>query len=163
MRFAVPLAIVTGGVIAVFALREPPEIPRLLDEEQSVQLPQVAAPMTIDELRARIGLVLEREGVPGVGIALVGRDGPIWIGGVGVADETTRAPVDGDTVFRVGSISKSVVALGVIRLVEQGKLAPGELDDPTEPRDPVREQIDAKVPELERPGSPLIDSPRVRL
>jgi CubicO group peptidase (beta-lactamase class C family) len=127
MRLAVPLAVITGGVIAWFALREPPEMPRVLDEEQSVQLPQVAAPQSIDELRARIGRVLEREGVPGVGIALVGRDGPIWIGGVGVADEITRTPVDGDTVFRVGSITKSVVALGVMRLVEQGKL---DLDRP---------------------------------
>src|ERR1043166_1269808 len=119
MRFAMALAVIVGGATALFALRAPPEIPPLLDEEQSVQLPIVAAPASIEELRARIRAVRAREGVPGVGIALVSRDGPIWIGGVGVADETTRAPVDGDTVFRVGSITKSVVALGVMRLVEQ--------------------------------------------
>jgi CubicO group peptidase (beta-lactamase class C family) len=34
----------------------------------------------------------------------------------------TGAPVDADTVFRVGSLTKSIVALGVMRLVDQGKL-----------------------------------------
>jgi CubicO group peptidase (beta-lactamase class C family) len=85
------------------------------------------APATIDELRTAIARVLEDERVPGAGIALVGRDGPIWVGGVGVRDRDTPAPVDADTVFRVGSLSKTVIALGVMRLVDQGKL---DLDRP---------------------------------
>lgn len=80
------------------------------------------APKTIDELRRRIAEILERDDVPGAAIALVGRDGPLWIGGVGVRDLETRAPMDADTVFRVGSLTKSVIALGVMRLVDQGKL-----------------------------------------
>jgi CubicO group peptidase (beta-lactamase class C family) len=80
------------------------------------------APRTIEELRRRIAAVLEREEVPGAAIALVGRDGPIWVGGIGVRDVETRAPVGADTVFRVGSLTKSVIALGVMRLVDQGKL-----------------------------------------
>jgi CubicO group peptidase (beta-lactamase class C family) len=85
------------------------------------------APRTIDELRARIAEVLERDQLPGAAIAVVGPDGPIWVGGIGVRDVETRAPMDADTVFRVGSLSKSVVALGVMRLVDQGKL---DLDRP---------------------------------
>jgi CubicO group peptidase (beta-lactamase class C family) len=85
------------------------------------------APATIDELRARIARVLEREQVPGAAFALVGRDGPIWTGGIGVRDRATRAPMDADTAFRVGSLSKTVIALGVMRLVDQGKL---DLDRP---------------------------------
>ncbi|HET7502976.1 MAG TPA: serine hydrolase domain-containing protein [Kofleriaceae bacterium] len=65
--------------------------------------------------------------MPGAAIALVDRDGPLWVGGVGVRDRLTQAPMDADTVFRVGSLSKSVVALGVMRLVDQGKL---DLDRP---------------------------------
>jgi CubicO group peptidase (beta-lactamase class C family) len=90
---------------------------------------RVEAPRSIPELRARVAEVLAREHVPGVGIALVGRDGPMWVGGVGVADVATGAPVTADTVFRAASISKMVVGLGVMRLVEQGKLA---LDRPLE-------------------------------
>jgi CubicO group peptidase (beta-lactamase class C family) len=79
-------------------------------------------PKTIAELRERIAKVIDADGINGVAIALVGRDGPIWIGGVGMRDRATHAPMDGDTVFRVGSLSKSIIALGVMRLVDQGKL-----------------------------------------
>jgi CubicO group peptidase (beta-lactamase class C family) len=80
------------------------------------------APATIDELKQRLATVLEREDIPGTAIALVGRDGPIWVGGVGVRDRETRVAMDADTAFRVGSLSKSIVALGVMRLADQGKL-----------------------------------------
>jgi CubicO group peptidase (beta-lactamase class C family) len=79
-------------------------------------------PKTLAELRQRIANVIARDRINGVSIALVGRDGPIWIGGVGVRDRDTRAPMDGETMFRVGSLSKSIIALGVMRLVDQGKL-----------------------------------------
>lgn len=88
---------------------------------------EVAAPASIEQLRARIAAVLEREGVPGVGLALVDADGVRWAGGVGVADRATGRAVEADTQFRVASITKSVVALGVMRLVEQRKL---DLDAP---------------------------------
>lgn len=80
------------------------------------------APDSIEELRRRIAVVLERENVPGTAIALVGRDGPIWVGGVGVRDRASGATMESDTVFRVGSLTKSIIALGVMRLVDQGKL-----------------------------------------
>jgi CubicO group peptidase (beta-lactamase class C family) len=95
-------------------------------EEEMPRAPEMLAvadaPRTIDELQRRIANVLERENVPGAAIALVGRDGPIWVGGIGVRDRETRAPMESDTVFRVGSLSKSIIALGVMRLADQGKL-----------------------------------------
>lgn len=80
------------------------------------------APRSIEELTRRLEAVIEREGIAGTSIALVDRDGPVWIGGIGVRDRTTRAPMQADTAFRVGSLTKSIVALGVMRLAEQGKL-----------------------------------------
>jgi CubicO group peptidase (beta-lactamase class C family) len=80
------------------------------------------APKTLEELQRRIAIILEREHIAGVSIALVGRDGPTWVGGIGVRDREKHAPMEADTVFRVGSLSKSLVALGVMRLVDQGKL-----------------------------------------
>jgi len=79
-------------------------------------------PRTLEELQQRLRAIMEREHIAGASIALVDRKGPIWIGGLGVRDRATGAPVDGDTAFRVGSLSKSVIALGVMRLVDQGKL-----------------------------------------
>lgn len=59
--------------------------------------------------------------VPGVSIAVI-RQGQIeWARGFGVK-EVGGAPVTADTLFQAASISKPVFALGVLRLVEQGKL-----------------------------------------
>jgi CubicO group peptidase (beta-lactamase class C family) len=81
-----------------------------------------APPRDIDELRARVMRVLLREQVPGAGIALVDGDRVIWAGGVGLADTATRRPVTADTLFRVGSISKSFLALALVRLAEQARV-----------------------------------------
>jgi len=90
--------------------------------QASYALAATEAPKTIEELRRRIQRILDRDRLPGVAIALVGRDGPIWVGGVGVRDRAARAPMEADTVFRVGSLSKSIIALAVMRLADQGKL-----------------------------------------
>ncbi|NVB81790.1 MAG: beta-lactamase family protein [Kofleriaceae bacterium] len=122
-------AIVPVVVLGIYAyLTCAPELPRLrsaIEDDMphaSETLEVAAPPKTIEELRRRIEAILERDHVPGAAIALVGRDGPIWIGGVGVRDRDTRAPMEANTVFRVGSLSKSIIALAVMRLVDEGKL-----------------------------------------
>jgi CubicO group peptidase (beta-lactamase class C family) len=86
----------------------------------------VAAP-TLDALRGRVASILARDGVPGAGLVLASASGVVWAGGVGVADRGTGRPVTADTVFRLGSVTKSLVALAVMQLVEAGRLS---LDDP---------------------------------
>lgn len=49
-----------------------------------------------------------------------------WARGYGVADASDKRPVSTDTLFQVASISKSVSAAAILRLVQQGKLG---LDD----------------------------------
>ena len=113
------------AVLVAFAyLRGAPHVPRSPIDEDMPHAAHVAvaAPETIEELQQELGKAIARDHIPGTAIALVGRDGPIWIGGIGVRDRETGAPMDGDTAFRVGSLSKSIVALGVMRLVDQGKL-----------------------------------------
>ena len=112
------------GLASSAPLDEPARIDTLA---ASPPAPLLRPPRSIEELRERVAKLLEREGVPGVGLALVDREGVIWVGGVGVAERETGRPVDADTVFRVASISKSLVALGVVRLVEQDRL---KLDAP---------------------------------
>ncbi len=79
------------------------------------------------ELQHQLDSIRQKYRVPGVGIALVTRDSTLWAGGLGLADLATRRPVTAETHFRVGSISKSFTALGILRLVEQGKVS---LDTP---------------------------------
>jgi CubicO group peptidase (beta-lactamase class C family) len=47
--------------------------------------------------------------------------------GLGLADFASGRPVERDTVFRIGSISKTMTAIGVMQLVEEGRVG---LDDP---------------------------------
>jgi CubicO group peptidase (beta-lactamase class C family) len=59
---------------------------------------------------------------PGVSIALI-NDGKIeWARGYGVLEAGGKEPVTPETLFQAASISKSLTAMVVLRLVEQGKL-----------------------------------------
>ena len=81
-----------------------------------------APPQGIEELKQKIQEILTRGHVPGAGIALVAKDHIIWAGGVGKADVTGNKDVTAETIFRVGSISKSFVALALLKLQEEGKI-----------------------------------------
>src|SRR5215470_16235857 len=79
-------------------------------------------PRDLDELREEVAAILARERVAGAGIALVDGDRVLWAGGVGLADPSTGRPVTADTLFRVGSITKSFIALAIVRLAGKGKI-----------------------------------------
>lgn len=83
-------------------------------------------PKTLDELKVAIEMVRVESGLPGLGIALVDKNGPYWVDGLGQASLETKAPATKNTLFRIGSTSKMFVALSVLKLVEEGKL---HLDD----------------------------------
>lgn len=100
---------------------------RALDGRRARPLDEVAehaddVPETIEELVERIEMILLDNRVPGAGIALVDKGGVLWSGGVGIADRRAGTPVTGDTVFRSGSVSKSIIALAVMTLVEDGRV-----------------------------------------
>ena len=105
-------AVCLAGILAVATTRpvaaEPPP-------------PAEPSPPGLERLRGAIAQVLARDHVPGAGIALVDGDRVLWAGGVGVADRATGRPVTGDTLFRAGSITKSLIGLAFVRLAEQGR------------------------------------------
>jgi CubicO group peptidase (beta-lactamase class C family) len=88
----------------------------------AAQEDETRPPQSLEELQAAIEDVLAKTRVPGAGVALVSRDEVLWVAGIGTADRATAKPVLPDTLFRVGSISKSFVALSALLLVEQGRL-----------------------------------------
>jgi CubicO group peptidase (beta-lactamase class C family) len=110
--------------------------------------PKPSAPKTTDELRQQIEKVLKDTRTPGAGVAIVRRDGPEWVAGIGLADVAANQPVTPDTLFRIGSTSKAFVSLSVLKLQQEGKLnlqdtlksrAPDlEFTNPWEATDPVR-------------------------
>ena len=105
-------------------------------------------PRTLPELEAEIRAVLQETRTPGAGIALVSRDQVLWATGIGSADVARGRPATADTLFRIGSITKSLVGLAVLMLVEEAKLRLADRLRPLlpevafsnrwEPTDPVR-------------------------
>ena len=79
-------------------------------------------PKTLPELQQAMKEVLEKEHVPGAGVALVANGEVLWCGGIGKADVAANRAVTCDTEFRVGSISKTFVALALLKLQEEGRI-----------------------------------------
>ena len=82
---------------------------------------------SIDELRQQLEKILKDTHTPGVSVAIVHRDAPEWVAGLGTADVASSRPNTPDTLFRIGSTSKAFASLSILMLADQGKLS---LDDP---------------------------------
>jgi CubicO group peptidase (beta-lactamase class C family) len=94
-------------------------IPARTGAQQKTELPH---PKTLQELQQTMMEVLDKEHVPGAGVALVANGVVLWCGGIGDADIATKRAVSCDTEFRVGSISKTFVALALLKLQEEGRI-----------------------------------------
>jgi CubicO group peptidase (beta-lactamase class C family) len=68
----------------------------------------------------------------------------------GVRDQASKDPVNGDTVFRIASMTKSFTALAILQLRDEGKLS---LEDP----------VSKWIPEFARMELPTRDSPPIRV
>ena len=90
---------------------------------------------------------LKDRGIPGGALAIA-KDGKLLIArGYGLANVQTHESVTLDTLFSTASVSKTITAAAVLRLVDQGKLS---LDDPIypllgNPRPLGRSAIDSRV------------------
>lgn len=63
---------------------------------------------------------------PGGAVLLVKNGKIIYTGAFGIADTKTKEPITTATLFNIGSISKTFVAYGILKLVQENKLS---LDD----------------------------------
>lgn len=78
-------------------------------------------PAAVRELEEKIREGMARYGIPGVALGLL-YQGREYVRGFGVTNVDAPAPVDGDTVFRIASTTKTFTGTAVMRLVEQGRL-----------------------------------------
>jgi CubicO group peptidase (beta-lactamase class C family) len=65
---------------------------------------------------------METTGTPGMALALFDRERCVRVSTYGVSDLETQAPVKPDTLFEIGSITKSFVAVTVVQAAERGLL-----------------------------------------
>ena len=96
---------------------------------QTTQEP--ATEQRIDLLVERLEHLARENHVPGMGLAVVTPDG-VFTRGIGVADLESGREVTPETIFEIGSITKTFTAVLVARLAAEGKI---DFDDP------VREHV----------------------
>jgi CubicO group peptidase (beta-lactamase class C family) len=79
------------------------------------------------DIEEEISRILEENNTTAASISMIESNGHWHTLAIGVADKTTERPVDADTLFRIGSISKIFTSLSILKLVEDGTLG---LNDP---------------------------------
>ncbi|WP_037315710.1 serine hydrolase [Salegentibacter sp. Hel_I_6] len=65
---------------------------------------------------------MEKKNIPGLFITVVSADSILWQKGMGHSDLLHEVPVDPETLFRIGSVSKTFTAIAIMKLVREGKL-----------------------------------------
>ncbi|MEM9058223.1 MAG: serine hydrolase domain-containing protein [Pseudomonadota bacterium] len=81
---------------------------------------------SLGALLEQLDTVRDRNDVPAYGMTLVNRERVLYCGARGIADLESGAAVDGDTRFRIGSITKAFTSLALLLAVRDGDFA---LDD----------------------------------
>ncbi|MGA2084909.1 MAG: serine hydrolase domain-containing protein [Terracidiphilus sp.] len=82
---------------------------------------------SIAELRQQLEKILADTHTPGMSVAIVHKDGPEWVAGLGKSNVAANQAATDETLFRIGSTSKGFVSLSILKLVNEGKLS---LQDP---------------------------------
>ena len=95
-----------------------------------------------DNALERFGIQLAEgvtaDSIGAISAGVVVGDQVIWGRGFGWSDRERQIPADVETIYRIGSISKSFTAVLMVHLAERGTL---ELDDPVEKYLPVIEHL----------------------
>jgi len=81
----------------------------------------------IEKAQQMLPVAMAKRDITGAAIAIVDGEEIVWSKGFGYTSRAQTQKVTGDTLFHVGSISKSFTALGVLQAIDKGLLT---LDDP---------------------------------
>lgn len=84
--------------------------------------PVAFTPARVDSIERFIRSFMREQRVPGLSIAIVVEGRLAWSNGYGFADLENRVPATDSTVYRSGSIGKTMTATAAMQLVESGKL-----------------------------------------
>lgn len=138
-----PTVLAVGALAATLALGRPSSA--AAQEPAPAPLPlRELAPILDGHFRA----FMEAAHAHGLVYGIVRDGGLVHLTAMGVQDLEARRPVDGNTLFRIASMSKAFTALAILGLRDDGRL---RLDEGAE----------AYVPELRGWRYPTDDSPRI--
>ena len=79
--------------------------------------------------------LMEKERIPGLSIAVIKNGDVVYTGGFGARNVEQNLPATRDTLYGIGSCTKSFVALAIMQLAKQGKIS---LDDPASKYTPLK-------------------------
>jgi len=79
--------------------------------------------------------LMEKERIPGLSIAVIKNGDVVYTGGFGARNVEQNLPATPDTLYGIGSCTKSFVALAIMQLAKQGKIS---LDDPASKYTPLK-------------------------
>lgn len=117
------LGLVLGALLVLAGCSAPEPVGDALDEEAGR-----APRFELDEaaLEEFVLGFLEEKRIPGIAVAIVDTDGPLFSAGYGWADIEGDRPMTPETVSNIASISKTFTATAVLQLRDRGLL---DLDD----------------------------------
>ncbi len=93
----------------------------LLTMKVGAGAPVTAAPdALVPDVLEKIHQIRQQHEVPAVGLALVDMQGTLWSGAVGVEDIRTGKAASEQTLFRIGSITKTFTGIAMLQLRERG-------------------------------------------
>jgi CubicO group peptidase (beta-lactamase class C family) len=113
------------GVFVLASAAPAPAAPPAAPDAQAAAVERNLLPALVVEGTAPWTLAerMRHYNVPGVSIALIQGGGIAWAKGYGVLDLTSKTPVTPKTLFEAASLSKTVTAVAVLKLADQGKLS----------------------------------------
>ncbi|MBV8255138.1 MAG: beta-lactamase family protein [Chitinophaga sp.] len=76
----------------------------------------------VPSIDSQVHIFMQQYQVPGLAVAVSYHDKPVFAKGYGWADTAQRMPVTVNSLFRIGSVSKTITATAILKLVEQGRL-----------------------------------------
>jgi CubicO group peptidase (beta-lactamase class C family) len=116
LHLSLPWATLLGVILVTGCARENerPPAPEVADQQRSIDVSGLDHSFTeqLPELH-----------IPGLSVAIVDKTGILFASGYGWADLEARVPMSPDSVLNIASISKTVTALAVLQLRDQGLLA----------------------------------------
>jgi beta-lactamase class C len=118
------LMLVIMPVFGLFYSENPQELETRLEADTATKIPISEAELEfLKEFEEKFSTRLRISGCPGAAVAIVRGDQVIFSKGFGKRKYGSPDPVDGNTIFRIGSLSKGFAGLLTSKMVELGALS----------------------------------------
>lgn len=129
MKRIVTILLLAGCTHADPAAPAEPVDDAAVDGDAATDAPKGPSPTEIarfEKVRAEIAVAMKKSRIPGASIAVVLRGQLAFAEGFGVKKEGTEDPVTPDSLFRVASMTKPILTMGILQQVEAGTMALGD-------------------------------------